>query len=221
VVLPWREPNAATLETPCVSLNKVCFWAFCCCNFSSYLSPPARGGSLEFDDGLVILVRRSKICPCCWVSEIGLATVFSVSHHGGVEKRRHGADLWLQIQWCWSSDTKFRASFSVAIACLPTQLAFWWPSYSPAASPGVSATSRWRPSAEFDAAFSVFPEPSGSVPGADEDGRSLCFICISGDRGPDGFLQLLCRVFYVKCRDLSIFMCLCKVLTTNVPAPLN
>jgi hypothetical protein len=37
-------------------------------------------------------------------------------------------------------------------------------------------------------ALLVFSVTSGVVPAADEDGRTLCFMYIGSDKGPDGIL---------------------------------
>jgi hypothetical protein len=151
-----------------------------------------------------------------------MLTMFSsVPHCGGVGKGEHADELLPRGRWRRSCDTSIRATSSAAFACLPTILAYWWPSSSPATIPGVLATSRRRPCAEFVAAVPVFSPTSGVVPVAGEDGRTLCFVHIGGDTGRDGVFQILSKVFNVNSRVLFAFSYFCWVLAVIIPVPLN
>jgi hypothetical protein len=217
VELPWRE--TAAVKTSGNSFNKVFYLVFCCRRFSLNLPPPTRSGSLRFDGGFALKVRWLEAC-CCWIMNRSEAMLFSASLHGGVGEGSRADKLWFGIRQRWSRDTDDCATSSAAKVCRPTQLALWWPSSSPVMVTGVCSTSRWRPYAEWEAAFPIFSEPSGDVPGTGEDGRALYSLCVSGDRGPDGFLQYFRRVFSVKSRDRFVCSYLCKVLTAFVPVPL-
>ena len=183
------------------------------------LPPPTCGGSSGFDGGLAFNVRWLKASSCCRFSNQFEAVLFSYLR-GGVEEERH-ADLWCRSRRRWSSDTEARAASSAAVVCLPTQMALWRPLSSPAVVSGDSSTSRRRPFAECEAALLVSSAPSGDVPGAGDDGCSQCSWCDGGDRGPDGVFHLIRRVISVNSRDLFDARPFCKVLTANVPVPLN
>lgn len=53
VVLSWWEPMTAKMAGSSSFLNKVWILVFPGCNISYYLPPPARGGCLESDGGLL------------------------------------------------------------------------------------------------------------------------------------------------------------------------
>jgi hypothetical protein len=57
VVLSWGEPEAASVKITDGSLNKVCVFNFFYCKSIFHLLPPVCCGSLEFDGGLISLLR--------------------------------------------------------------------------------------------------------------------------------------------------------------------
>jgi hypothetical protein len=85
VVLSWRETMTAMVKHIADSLNKVRVLAFFCCYLLPHLPPPARGGSLESDGGLLYLKRRMK-ASCVGVSTLmaKAARLLFLTHRGSV-----------------------------------------------------------------------------------------------------------------------------------------
>lgn len=71
-VLPWWEPKAVTVKGTIGSLNKV-HLVCSSCNSSLHLPPLARGGSLGFDGGFVIMVQQLEAWFFRWASAASAA----------------------------------------------------------------------------------------------------------------------------------------------------
>ena len=202
VVLPWRKPKTAVTCTLHNSFfNKACSSAFCCCKSFLSLSPPACGGSLEFENGLVIHMRWPEAGSFILLMDEVFS--FSFAHIGGVGRKRNiRRDVEKKLSW--SSDTEFWSTISAAFFCRPTLKASWWP-YSPE-FPGICSTSMRRPCAELDVALNISFESSGVVPGAEDDGRGWSSLVSDEDDGggPNCISPFLYNVFFVKFRGLVV-----------------
>lgn len=82
----------------------------------------------------------------------------------------------------------------------------------------------WRPFRRFPAARSVFPLPSGFVPGEVKDGCQSSLGCCGGEEGSQGsdcIPFLYPRVFHVNCRDCVVIVALLGSCLQNCTPPLN
>jgi hypothetical protein len=136
----------------------------------------------------------------------GRATLWtSSSRSGGVGEKWWRGVLVFRVRRSWSCDTASWCTISAGFASWPTQMAIGWLRILPVVIPGASSTFKRRPCLELVVALHVDSTPSGSVPGADEDGHDLSsvFVCCGG--GPDCFFLDLCRVLFIKARGLVVF----------------
>lgn len=208
VVLLWMKTKAMVKQA-LGSFNKACKSAFCCCYSFFTLSPPACGGSMEFDGGVALQVRWLRAGNLILLME----EVISLSARCGSAGRKQIAGCVVDIKLPWSRDTTIWSTISAAVCSQPTMVAIWWPS-SPMFG-GDCSTSRRRPSAKFAAALYIFLESSGFVPDAEDDGRGSSSLFFVNGGGPNCFSHFLCRVFFVKARDLVVFSVFLKVPNVN------
>lgn len=212
-VLPWTEARAAKMRDIDGFFNKACSLAFFCYNFFMHLSPPARGGSLEFDGGFGFLVWRQKARSIGSLrSGGGGAGPASSTRHGGggeeLDAARHDWRLGCPgVAMLQTGEHTRRPLF-----WRPTLMTSWWSS-SPVMHAGVSSTSRRRPYFELVAALHFLLMPSGLVPGAGEDGRGGSSSFTGGCGGPNCVSLILFRVLFVRSRDLLVFVFSCEVPT--------
>jgi hypothetical protein len=215
MVLPWWETEVVMVRSSAASLNKVWLHSFSDCNSSLYLPTLARGGSREFDGRLFSLRWWLKaICGGKLHSTASQVPPFSSTCSGCFGRRRRMVGFLHEADLPRSRDTKICYTHSVAIDCQPTMKANWWP-LSSDRNPDASSTSSRRPCLELAMALSVNLEPSGEVPGAEDDGHGQSSVYHIHGGGPDCFPVLLLGVYFVKVRDsLVIFMLSC-VPTVN------